>query len=143
MLCLPGKNCRILLIICILGSAFYLNLNSESNIHCMSRTDWKRALNRLRWLHVITDISTDIFGRIFSGLCKFALTLSDPTSDLVRQYDFLVSLRCRKTSDTVFVAFARLLSEHVRRFSSCSTGFSQQIAQVVLFLSLCFSLLKL
>jgi hypothetical protein len=45
-----------------------------------------------------------------------ALTLSDPTSNLVRQY--------------------RSLSEPVRRFSSCSTGFSQQIAQVVLFLIL-------
>ena len=64
------------------------------------------------------------------------LTLSDPTSDLVRQYDFPVPLRCRKTSDMVFAAFVRLLSEPVRRFSSCSTGFSQQIAQVVLFLFL-------
>jgi hypothetical protein len=60
------------------------------------------------------------------------LTLSDPTSDLVRQYDFPVLLRCGKTSDTVFVAFARPLSEPVRRFSSRSTDFSQQIAQVVL-----------
>jgi hypothetical protein len=62
------------------------------------------------------------------------LTLSDPTSNLVRQYDFPVSLRCRKTSDTVFVAFVRPLSEPLRPFSSCSTDFSQQIAQVVLFL---------
>ena len=29
-----------------------------------------------------------------------SLTLSDPTSDLVRHYDFPVPLRCRKTSDT-------------------------------------------
>jgi hypothetical protein len=65
-----------------------------------------------------------------------ALTLSDPTSDLVRQYDFPVLLRCRKTSDEVFVAFVRPLSEHVRRFSSCSTNFGQQIAQVILFLFL-------
>jgi hypothetical protein len=64
------------------------------------------------------------------------LTLSDPTSDLVRQYDFPVVLRCRKTSDTVFVAFVRPLSEPVWHFSSCSTDFSQQIAQVVLFLFL-------
>jgi hypothetical protein len=64
------------------------------------------------------------------------LTFSDPTSDLVRQYDFRVLLGCRKTSDTVFVAFFRPLSEPVRRFSSCSTDFSQQIAQVVLFLFL-------
>jgi hypothetical protein len=62
------------------------------------------------------------------------LTLSDPTSNLVRQYDFPVPLRCRKASDTVFVAFVRPMSEPVRRFSSCSTDFSQQIAQVVLVL---------
>jgi hypothetical protein len=66
----------------------------------------------------------------------FYLTLSDPTSDLVRQYDFLFLLRCRKMSDTGFVAFVRPLSEPVLRFSSCSTDFSQQIAQVVLFLFL-------
>jgi hypothetical protein len=64
------------------------------------------------------------------------LTLSDPTSDLARQYDFPVSLQCQKTSDTVFVAFVRPLLEPVQRFSSCSTDFSQQIAQVVLFLIL-------
>jgi hypothetical protein len=64
------------------------------------------------------------------------LTLNDPKSDLVRQNNFPVLLRCRKTSDTGFVAFVRPLSEPVRRFSSCSTGFSQQIAQAVLFLYL-------
>jgi hypothetical protein len=64
------------------------------------------------------------------------LTLSDPTSNLVRQYDFPVPLRCRITSDTIFVAFVRPLSEPVRRFSSCSTDFSQQISQVVLILFL-------
>jgi hypothetical protein len=64
------------------------------------------------------------------------LPLSDPTSNLIQQYDFPVPLRCRKTSDTVFVAFVRPLSEPVRRFSSCSTEFNQQIAQVVLSLFL-------
>jgi hypothetical protein len=64
------------------------------------------------------------------------LTLSDPISDIVRQYYFPVLLRCQKTSDMVFVAFVRPLSEPVRCFSSCSTDFSQQIAQVVLFLFL-------
>jgi hypothetical protein len=39
------------------------------------------------------------------------LTLSDLTSDLVRQYDFPVLLRCRKTSDTVLLRlFARCRS---------------------------------
>jgi len=73
------------------------------------------------------------------------LTLSDPMSELVRQYDFPVPLQCRKTSDTVFVAFVRPLSEPVQRFSSYSTDFGQQIAQAVLFLFLYlrFSLLKL
>jgi hypothetical protein len=64
------------------------------------------------------------------------LTLSDPVSDLIRQYDFPVPLRCRKTSDTGFVAFVLPLSKPVRRFSLCSTTFSQQTAQVVLFLFL-------
>jgi hypothetical protein len=66
----------------------------------------------------------------------YLLTLSDPTSDLVRHYDFPIPLRCQKTSDTIFVAFVRPLSEPVRRFSTCSTDFSQQIAQVVLILFL-------
>jgi hypothetical protein len=64
------------------------------------------------------------------------LTLFNPTSNLVRQYDFPVLLQCWKMSDTVFVEFVCPLSEPVRRFSSCSTDFSQQIAQVVLFLFL-------
>jgi hypothetical protein len=64
------------------------------------------------------------------------LTLSNLTSNLFRQCNFPVSLRCRKTTDTVFVGVFRPLSEPVRRFSSCSTDFSQQIAQVVLFLFL-------
>jgi hypothetical protein len=68
------------------------------------------------------------------------LTLSDPTSDLIRQYDFPVPLRCQKMSATVFVAFVHLLSEPVRCFSSCSTDFSQQIVQVVHFLYLHVSL---
>jgi hypothetical protein len=80
------------------------------------------------------DISVSSEHSARARLC--GLTLSEPTSDLVRQYDFPVMFRCRKTSDTVFVAFVRPLSEPVRRFSSCSTDFSQHIAQVVLFLFL-------
>jgi hypothetical protein len=79
--------------------------------------------------------SAHTLGRYLRHCCN-VLTLSDPTSDLVRQHDFPVLLRCRKTSDAVFVAFVRPLSEPVRRFSSCSTDFSQQVAQVVLFLFL-------
>ena len=58
-------------------------------------------------------------------------------SDLVWHYDFPLPLRCRVTSDTFFccVCAPAPLSEPVRRFSSCSMNFSQQIAQVVL----CFS----
>jgi hypothetical protein len=55
-----------------------------------------------------------------------SLTLSDPTLNLIRHYDFPVPLRCQKTSDTIFVAFVRSLSEPVRRFSSCSTDFSRR-----------------
>jgi hypothetical protein len=80
-------------------------------------------------------------GVIFSGISSkkaldLGLTFSNPTLDLVRQYDFPVLLRCRKKSDMVFVAVVRPLSEPVRRFSSCSMDFSQQIAHVVLFLFL-------
>jgi len=56
--------------------------------------------------------------------------------DLIQQYDFPVPLQCRKTPNMVFIAFVRPLSEPVQRFSSCSTDFSQQRAQVVLFLFL-------
>jgi hypothetical protein len=93
---------------------------------------------------IILDSSQRFIGVYFIISCKhfnllillnfIILTLSDHTSDLVRQYDFPVPIRCRKTSDTVFVAFVRPLSEPVRRISSCSTDFSKQIAQVVLFL---------
>jgi hypothetical protein len=66
----------------------------------------------------------------------YYLTLTYFMLDHVRQYDFPVPLRCRKTSDTVFVAFIRPLSEPFQSFSSCSTDFSQQIEQAVLFLYL-------
>jgi hypothetical protein len=66
----------------------------------------------------------------------WTFTLSDPTANLVRQYNLPVLFRCRKKPDTVFVAFVRPLSEPVRLSFSCSTDFSQQIARVVLFLSL-------
>jgi hypothetical protein len=69
------------------------------------------------------------FNSAFKGL-----NLSDPTSELVLQYDFQFLLQSRKMSDTVFIAFVHPQSEPVRRFSSRSTDFSQQIAQVVLFL---------
>jgi hypothetical protein len=82
------------------------------------------------------EIFRTLYIFIFTYSSVSDLTLSDPTSNLVRQYDFPIPLRCRKTSDTVFVAFVRPLSEPVRRFSSCSTDFSQQIAQVILFLFL-------
>jgi len=85
--------------------------------------------------HNTTQERHQCFVTLMSWLCK--LTLSDPMSDLVRQYDFPVPLRCQKTSDMVFVMFVRPLSEPVRCFSSCSKDFSQQIAQVVLFLFPC------
>jgi hypothetical protein len=85
-------------------------------------------------LHSINGPSTPVHMHIkYYNNVNNCLTLSDPTSDLVRQYDFPVLFRCRKTSDMVLVAFVRPLSVSVRRFSSCSTDFSQQIAQVVLF----------
>ena len=75
---------------------------------------------------------------LFLQLVSQVLTVSDPTSDLVRYYDFPLPLQCQVTSDTFFccVCVPSPLSETVRRFSSCSTDFSQQIVQVVLFLFL-------
>jgi hypothetical protein len=64
------------------------------------------------------------------------LTLSDPTSALVWQYDFPVLLQCRKMSDTFLLRLFTRCRSLSDAFSSCSTDFSQQIAQVVLFLSL-------
>jgi hypothetical protein len=62
------------------------------------------------------------------------LTLSDPTSNLIRQNDFSYSAPMSEDVRHVFCC-VRPLSEPVRRFSSC-TEFSQQIAQAVLFLFL-------
>ena len=38
-----------------------------------------------------------------SANASYPLTLSDPTSDLIRHYDFPILLRCRLTSDTFFL----------------------------------------
>jgi hypothetical protein len=108
------------------------------NFQIKQRSTWNWGLCKEK---CIVDCIGDSGGSnngffIVSASTSRLLTLSDPTSDLVRQYDFPVLLRCRKTSDTGFVAFVRPLSEPVRRFFSCSTDFSQQIAQVVLFLCL-------
>jgi hypothetical protein len=61
-------------------------------------------------MYETTTETRDNEGSKCSGIRQAVLTLSDPTSDLVRQYDFPVLLRCRKTSDTVFVAFSRCRS---------------------------------
>jgi hypothetical protein len=70
------------------------------------------------------------------GICSLILTLSDPTSDLVRHYDFPIPLQCRKTSDTFFfVAFVlplrcRSLSDafpHVVLTSNPPTTFQPRI----------------
>ena len=69
-------------------------------------------------------------GRIIQS--DIRLTLSDPMSGLIQYYDFPLPLRCRVTSDTFFcyVCAPAPLPEPVRRFSSCSMDFSQQLAQV-------------
>jgi hypothetical protein len=112
----------------LLNSKFGPETITPKNIFCFTQylhTNFEAVTNKR---------PQDLSSAYFPVNCP--LTLSDPTSNLVRQYDLPVPLRCRKTSDTVFVAFVRPLSEPVRRFSSCSTDFSQQIAQVVLFLFL-------
>jgi hypothetical protein len=72
--------------------------------------------------------------------------LKKPKGTNINPFRFYVEPRptvwfscCAPMSEDVrrgFVAFVRPLSEPVRRFSSCSTDFNQQIAQVVLFLFL-------
>jgi hypothetical protein len=96
------------------------------------------------FLHALLCIqSISYLWHVYEGLYNssvlhrlWTLTLSDPTSDLVRQYDFRVLLWCRMTSDVVLVAFVCPLSEHVQCFSSYSMDFSHQLVQVVLFLFL-------
>jgi hypothetical protein len=90
----------------------------------------------IRIVHL--DIIKDFIHQLMHEriVLKTTLTLSDFTSNLIRKYDFPVPLRCRKTFDTGFVAFVRPMSEPVRRFVLCITYFSQQIAQVLLFLFL-------
>jgi hypothetical protein len=77
-----------------------------------------------------------MYNRLLSFLKKHnTLTLSDPTSDLVRHYDFPVPLQCRKTSDTFFVAFVLLLRcrslsdafPHVVRTRNPPTSFQPKI----------------
>jgi hypothetical protein len=102
-----------------------------SPFHCSSFKNLTKRKSQL-------FIPCPFFRTCFALNRKFHnLTLSDPTSNLVRQYDFPIRLRCRKMSDTDFVAFVRPVSEPVRRLSSCSTDFKQKITQVVLFMFLC------
>jgi hypothetical protein len=77
----------------------------------------------LRIFYVDSSIQ-NVSDQFMSSINLDLLTLSDPTLNLFRQYNFPVPLRCRKMSDTVFVAFVRPLSEPVRRFFSYSTDFS-------------------
>jgi hypothetical protein len=70
-----------------------------------------KEINVLGWFFIYNLYYYNII--FFYVAAKVLLTFSDPTSDLGRQYDFPVLLRCRKTSETVFVAFVRPLSEPV------------------------------
>jgi hypothetical protein len=117
---------------CAVAGRFWFDVTTSRRIHCGVQLCWNPLY--VLWLEQNFMFTHNLIFFIF----MLFLTLSDPTSNLVRQYDFRVPLRCRKTSDTVFVAFVCPLSEPVRRFSSCSTDFSQQVAQVVLFLFLSF-----
>jgi len=49
-------------------------------------------------------------GDCFCTEIHFCLTLSDPTSDLIRHNDFPVPLRCQKTSDTFLLRLLRCRS---------------------------------
>jgi hypothetical protein len=129
---------KMLLTWCIILSEIFelcsVSLTTKSNVILINKSLQNSGPDILKsstWTSVFTFRTC----RVICWNCS-VLTLSDPTSDLVRQYDFPVLLRCWKTSDTVFVAFVHPLSESVQCFSSCFTDFSQQIAQVVLFLFL-------
>jgi hypothetical protein len=119
----------------IIGTVHAINKSSADNNIINNNFIFLVSLKALRSFESLEDIYESMWC-MRHNIRFYSLTLSDPTSNLVRQYNFPVSLRSRKTSDTVFVAFVRPLSEPVRRFSSCSTNFSQQIAQIILFLFL-------
>jgi hypothetical protein len=58
------------------------------------------------WQIYVDDNNKRMIYMLFSKGCtkrgNVALTLSDPSSNLFRQYDFPVLLRCRKMSDMAF-----------------------------------------
>jgi hypothetical protein len=81
-------------------------------------------------VYILSEVLTLLWSNYWVYI---ALTLSDPTSDLVRNW-FSCSAPMSEDVRHVFVCALAPLSEPARRFSSC-TDFSQQIAQVVL----CFS----
>ena len=60
--------------------------------------------------------------RLLPG-AELPLTLSDPTPDLVRHYDFPVPLRCRKTSDSFL-----LCPLHCRSLSNASPHLVKTLA---------------
>jgi hypothetical protein len=136
--------CRPPIVICILWALADIGHFQFTSIWCENdenTVNWaaqeithKEKRSSCRFKIALLSVQTALW--ILSNLFYTLLTLSDPTSDLILQYDFPVLLWRRKTSDTVFVEFVRHLSESVRRFSSCSTDFSQQMAQIVLFLFL-------
>jgi hypothetical protein len=53
-------------------------------------------------LVMVTDVGDSVLPPSLGNNCSPLLNLSDPISNLVREYDFPVLIRCRKTFDTFF-----------------------------------------
>jgi hypothetical protein len=103
--------------------------------YCTRRATNGKVMNIVLWYCLGIKVFLAEFSKAASS-ARCQLTLSDPTSDLVRQYDFSSSAPMSEDVRRGFCCVCSPGSEPVRRFSSCSTAFSQQIAQVVLFLFL-------
>ena len=71
-------------------------------------TDW--AIPAPRCKIVLSEIKFLQWPRFVITIRAYTLTLSDPTSDLVRHYDFPVPLLCWKTSDTFLLCPLRCRS---------------------------------
>jgi hypothetical protein len=98
---------------------------------CQAWKEWQRNVTDVREAYETEAINRSVLS---SG--GNTLTLSDPVSDLVQHTIFLFrsDVRRRPTRYFCYICSPAPLSEPVRHFSWRSSDFSQQIAQVVLFL---------
>ena len=86
----------------------YRLLKKKNHLHLAPRLRMSGAVTLFPF-YAFTPFTRTVFYVHGSKHHKSILTPSDPTSDLVRHYDFPIPLRCRVTSDTFFFAFVRPL----------------------------------